>query len=107
MAAGTATTAAGALNRIPPDSKSADSRSIDSLSTASIAPANTNGANASAAQVNVVSELVTTNAGGAVTTLTTYQDGHETARTSFPRFTSTGALHDTGNERGQLINILV
>jgi len=97
MAAGTATTAAGALNRIPSGSPS----------TPSASPANTNAAQVNSAQVNVVSELVTTNAGGAITTLTTYQDGHETARTSFPRFTSTGALQDTTNERGQLINILV
>ena len=98
LAAGAATTATGAPNRIPSGSPS--------TAPANSGAANNNQANGSA-QANVVSELVTTNAGGVITTLTTYQDGHETARTSFPRFTSTGALQDNGNERGQLINILV
>ena len=62
---------------------------------------------ASAASASVVSELVTSHAGGAVTTITTYQDGHSTARTAFARFTSSGEMDTTHGGTGQLIDLLV
>lgn len=62
---------------------------------------------AGAANASVVSELVTSHAGGAVTTITTYQDGHSTARTAFARFTSSGEMDASHGGTGQLIDLLV
>jgi hypothetical protein len=62
---------------------------------------------ATTAAAAVVSELVSTNPGGSVTTITTYDDGQVTTRTSHARFNSSGALEPTDDGRGSLVNLLV
>lgn len=99
--------AAAAFGAVRPVSGGNPTRNHASRSSAQVTPTDHTTSSASPANASVVSELVTSHAGGAVTTITTYQDGHSTARTAFARFTATGEMDTSHGGIGQLVNLLV
>jgi hypothetical protein len=99
---GSASAALGGINPTDPTSASRRDGGGQMARSSAATPSDSVTANAS-----VVSELVTNHAGGAVTTITTYLDGHSTARTAFARFTSTGEMDTNHSGTGQLVNLLV